>query len=240
VTELAKLLAKAEGYRPPLRLHESVRASLAGMAGAPELAPLEGVLRRAASGDAAAGEELARDPRFNAQLRTTFAPTLLRGGIRENVLPPDAEANLNVRLMPGERLDDFIRALMAHAGAGVYAVSEGSAKGKGDLEVVVADRGVEAPASPLDHEVYRALEAAARRLSPGAAVSPRLATGATDLRFFRAKGVAGYGIAPCPAGELEEGTPHHHDERVAVSSVSWGVGYVLEVLRDLGGLRPRR
>jgi acetylornithine deacetylase/succinyl-diaminopimelate desuccinylase-like protein len=248
IYDAARLLARLETFRPTLRIHETVRASLLGLLGTPEMQPFEGLVRRAVGGDAASAEELARHPRFNAQLRSTFVPTLVRGGIRENVLPPDVEVNFNARLLPGERIEDLVAALVRHLGLPSCDLVEGGEaaiekwkrdKKDADVAVFLVERSVDAPGSPLDHEVYRALEAAAKKRAPGVVVVPRLATGATDLRFFRSKGVPAFGVAPCPVEEAEEGTPHHHDERVAVSSVEWGVGYVMDAIRALEAQTPK-
>src|SRR6185436_19631065 len=119
------------------------------------------------------------------------------------------------------KIDDLIRALMVHAGIAKYELVEGDEAAvekwkrdrKGaDVGVFLVDRGVDAPASSFDTEMFKALVRAARKTSPSAVVVPRLSTGATDLRFFRMKWIQGYGISPCPVGELEEATPHHHNE----------------------------
>jgi acetylornithine deacetylase/succinyl-diaminopimelate desuccinylase-like protein len=93
---------------------------------------------------------------------------------------------------------------------------------------------VDAPPSSLDTDMYRALVATAKRTSPLAVVVPRMSTGATDLRFFRMKGIQGYGVSPCPVGEVEEATPHHHNERVRVDSVKRGLRFMLDVLHEAG------
>ena len=74
----------------------------------------------------------------------------------------------------------------------------------------------------------------AKKLSPRAIVIPRMSTGATDLRFFRMKGVQGYGVSPCPVGEVEEATPHHHNERVRLDSIERGLRFMLEAVQDAG------
>lgn len=242
VYDAARLLAKIETFRTPVRLLETTRASFLGLADAPEGTVWgQAHLRKAAAGDLDAADQLAQNPRFNAQLRSTFVPTIVKGGIRENVLPPDVEINFNARLLPGDRIDELIRALMAHAGIEKYELIEGDeaamAKWKrerkpSDVGVYLADRGVDAPASSLDTDLYRALVATARRISPRAVVVPRMSTGATDLRFFRMKGIQGYGVSPCPVGELEEGTPHHHNERVRVDSVKLGLEFMLELVAE--------
>jgi acetylornithine deacetylase/succinyl-diaminopimelate desuccinylase-like protein len=207
----------------------------------PAFASSREAMKKVAAGDPSAAEELSREPRFNAQLRSTFVPTIARGGSRENVLPADVEINFNARLLPGDKIDVLIRDLMAHAGVEKYEVVEGDeaaveawkqAKKDVDVAVFLVDRGLDAPASPLETEAFAALERAAKRLTPEAVAVPQMATGATDLRYFRAKGVPAYGISPCPTGEEEEGTVHGQDERVRVSSVKFGVRFVWDFVQD--------
>lgn len=244
IYDAARILAKIETFQMPIRLIETTRASLLGLSEAPAGTVWgHAHLRKAAEGDFEAAAFLARNPRYNAQLRSTFIPTIVRGGIRENVLPPDVEINLNARMLPGDRIDDLIRDLMAHAGIAKYQVVEGDEaamekwkreRKSGDVGVFLVDRGIDAPASSLDTEMYRVLVRTAKKISPRAIVVPRMSTGATDLRFFRTKGVQGYGISPCPVGEAEEATPHHHNERVRVGSVRRGLQFMLEVVREAG------
>ncbi len=241
IYEAARLLARIETYRTPVRVHETVAANFAALADTPSMAAWREAMRKAAAGDLAAAEELCRVPRFNAQLRSTFVPTIVRSGIRENVLPPDVEINFNARLLPGDRIDDMIRAVLAHAGISKWALVEGDAAAferwkkehpEAEGAVWLTDRGVDAPASPLDTPMYRALVAAARTVTPEAVAAPQMATGATDSRFVRLKGVPCYGINPCPVGEAEENTPHGHNERVRVESVKFGVRFVLEAVLE--------
>jgi len=243
IYEAGRLLARFETYQPPIRLIETTRASLKGMGEAPRGA-LWGQehLKKAGEGDLEAAARLAQNPRFNAQLRSTFVPTIVKGGIRENVLPPDVEINFNARLLPGDTIDDLIRELMVHAGIKSYQVVEGGEdtferwkrdRKTPDIGVFLADRGVDAPPSSLDTDMFRALVLTARRISPAAVVIPRMSTGATDLRFFRLKGVQSYGVSPCAVGEVEESTPHHHNERVRVESVKQGLRFMLEVVKEI-------
>jgi acetylornithine deacetylase/succinyl-diaminopimelate desuccinylase-like protein len=242
VYDAARILGKIETFQAPLRLIETTKASLQGLAAAPPGTVWgQAFMAKAAGGDLDAAARLAQNPRFNAQLRSTIVPTVVRGGIRENVLPPHVEINFNARLLPGDRIDDLLRALLAHAGIAKYEVVDGDEaavekwkreRKSSDIGVFLVDRGVDAPASSLDTEMYRVLAGTAQKLSPRAVVIPRMSTGATDLRFFRMKGVQGYGVSPCPVGEIEEGTPHHHNERVRVESVKRGLRFMLAVMLE--------
>lgn len=244
IYDAAKILAKIESFQMPIRLLETTRASLEGLGAArPGTVWGQGHMAKAAAGDLEAAAFLAQNPRFNAQLRSTFVPTVVRGGIRENVLPPDVEINFNARLLPGDRIEELIRGALAHAGISKYDLVDGGEpavekwkreRKPGDVAVFLVDRGVDAPPSSLDTDMYRALVATAKRTSPLAVVVPRMSTGATDLRFFRMKGIQGYGVSPCPVGEIEEATPHHHNERVRVDSVKRGLRFMLDVLLEAG------
>lgn len=243
IYDAARILAKIETFQTPIRLIETTRASLKGMGEAPDGTVWgQAFMRRAAEGDLDAAGRLTQNPRFNAQLRSTIVPTIVRGGIRENVLPPDVEINFNARLLPGDKIDDLIASLLAHAGITKFQIVEGDEaavekwkreRKAGDFAVFLVDRGVDAPPSSLDTEMFRGLVKTARRLSPGAIVIPRMSTGATDLRFFRLRGVQGYGVSPCPVGELEESTPHHHNERVRIDSVKRGLRFMLDVVQEV-------
>jgi acetylornithine deacetylase/succinyl-diaminopimelate desuccinylase-like protein len=244
IYEAARLLAKIETFQMPIRLIETTKASLRGLSDAATGTVWgQAQMKKAAAGDLEAAAFLAQNPRYNAQLRSTFVPTMVRGGIRENVLPPDIEINFNARLLPDDKIEDLIRGLMTHAGIPKYQLVEGDEaavekwkreRRNSDVAVFLVDRGVDAPASSLDTEMYDVLVRTAKKLSPRAAVAPRMSTGATDLRFFRVKGIQGYGISPCPVGEVEEATPHHHNERVRIDSIKRGVRFMLEVVREAG------
>jgi acetylornithine deacetylase/succinyl-diaminopimelate desuccinylase-like protein len=254
---LAGHLAKLDGFRFPARPTPTVVKHLEAYAGK-EKAETAALIRRVAAGDAKAADALAEaEPRFNALLRSTFVPTIVNGGIRENVLPPDVLLNINLRLLPGEKLDDAIATLVEKAGIVRFATVEPPA-GKDwkehfdawlaeqeqlrregrtgkvyDVAIVVADRGLDAPASPIDSPVVTAIHAATKELWPAALVAPMMSTGATDSRFLRAKGVACYGLLPLPVTQEESDSVHNHNERVAVASVGQGVRMTYRILEEL-------
>jgi acetylornithine deacetylase/succinyl-diaminopimelate desuccinylase-like protein len=57
----------------------------------------------------AAMEQLSKNPLHNAVLRTGLSLTILKGGIRSNVIPSDGEATFNVRVMPGESIEAIVK-----------------------------------------------------------------------------------------------------------------------------------
>src|SRR5207253_10327703 len=124
---------------------------------------------------------------------------------------PSAEVNLNVRLLPDERLDEFLVELK-HA-----------LRDEPDLEGSTLFAGEPSPPSSQEHALYKTIESIAKRHFPDAAVVPSLATGATDSRFLRNAGEPAYGLGPFPLEEAHERSVHANDERLPVASFGRGL-----------------
>jgi len=164
-----------------------------------------------------AGETLAGDLMFNAMLRNTVSPTIVKGGFRSNVIPGSAEATLNCRLLPGTDPEAFRRA----------------------LEERIADAGVrvsftpptrpEAPSMPFEGVVVEAVRQVATRLMPGVPVVPLLSTGATDSAQLRSAGVRAYGLLPFPLASEDAARMHGNDERMPVESLGIGLRFLYGV-----------
>jgi carboxypeptidase PM20D1 len=139
----------------------------AARAASPLRAP---VLRLAARGGPLSTRLLGRDPTANALVRTTTAATLIEGGIKSNVLPASARAQINFRLLPG----DTIEGVLAH----VDRVA-------GDRVIVRVVEGSEASSvSDQKGDAYRLVERTINRVFPDAVVAPWVVIGGTDSRHF--------------------------------------------------------
>ncbi len=62
-------------------------------------------------GDHAARWVSDANPVWNSMLRDTISPTVLQAGIRQNVIPPDARAVLNIRVLPGNTVSPLLAKL---------------------------------------------------------------------------------------------------------------------------------
>jgi acetylornithine deacetylase/succinyl-diaminopimelate desuccinylase-like protein len=150
-------------------------------------------------------------------LRTSISPTIIKGGFRENVIPGDAEATLDVRALPDENLEGLIATL-------TRLIDDP------EVQVVPLVGGQTRPVTPpsrLDTEMFRALEAAQKRRFPTAITLPIMQTGATDSAQLRAKGVQAYGLDP-PGTEEDARRVHGNDERIDLE----GLGTFVEFLYD--------
>lgn len=148
-------------------------------------------------------------PTTNALLRSTAAPTLLKGSPKENVLADRAEANLNMRILPGETAEGSLERISR-----IVAKSGVKASARHPAEVVEP-----LPESPVDHEGFRAIEAALAASFPEAAVLPFLLAGGTDTKHYREVAGAIYRLTPVRQTAEELEGIHGRDERVGVPNL---------------------
>lgn len=211
VTHLAQAVAAVTKWQPEIRLNETTSAFFKRLAELSEPAAAERYRAVSDPAKAAAADEYFRrfEPRMAAILRSTVAPNIVAGGNRINVIPSEAIATLDTRVLPDEDIDAFV--------AQVRAVVNDPA-----VEVRLGKRnarpwGVEAR---IDSEVFRAIETATRA-HYSAPTLPSMSTGATDMAYLRAKGIQCYGVGP--AIDTEDGPKgfgaHSDQERILVSEL---------------------
>ncbi len=167
-------------------------------------------------------EENALDaiPALSAVLRDTVSLNMLNAGIKINVIPDEAEAFLDCRLLPETQEDEFL----AYVRTSLH-----------DPETkieVFTDMG-RAPASPTQGPCFEAIERAVLANYPDAAVSPFMVSGLSDSRFFRARGVPCYGIIPARLGLADLARIHGVDERIAARDVREGVKFLYDLIVEL-------
>ena len=149
----------------------------------------------------------------------------MTGGYRNNVIPSEARATLDVRMRPGED-PDAIRAEI------VRLIDDDQ------IDVVFNGFGERPPGliSPVDDAAFVAIERAIRE-HYGAPVVPMMSTGATDMAFLRAKGMRCFGIGP--ATDQEDGPlgygAHSDQERILESELYRFVHFTYDVVVDLAG-----
>ncbi|MBI1250464.1 MAG: M20 family peptidase [Alphaproteobacteria bacterium] len=160
-------------------------------------------------------------PSGNALLRTTIAPTMIDGGAKENVLPQEMHAIVNLRLHPRDTVDSAL----AHLRAAVADIPN----------VTIEPEGTPSNPSPVsatDSDSYRLIEAAARTFAPeGAPVAPMLVLGATDSRHFAGVAENVYRFAPMRAPQSELGRIHGTGERMSVENLTRMAQFYAELVR---------
>lgn len=168
----------------------------------------------------AAGRLSEMSPVWSSMLRDSIAPTQLRSGIRSNVVPSEAWANLNVRLLPGNSIDPLVAQLQK-------AVNDPQIR-----FMVVPGRGISAPSSSTESELFQVIERVVPQQFPGAIVVPFLSTSATDSAELRLRNVQALGLMPFPLTEADEQRVHGDDERLPLASFRTGVEFLYRVVYE--------
>ena len=164
---------------------------------------------------------LARDPRALALMRTTIAPTMLSGSIKENVLPGQAQAVINFRLHPR----DSAQSLMARARAHLASI-EG-------IELAWAAPPREAsPVSAIDSSAFRWLSALAKEAGEGVAVAPALVLGGTDGRAYSDVAQGVYRFVPVRLEDDEIASIHGDDERLPVAELERAMHFYARLMQE--------
>jgi acetylornithine deacetylase/succinyl-diaminopimelate desuccinylase-like protein len=151
--------------------------------------------------------------------RNTCTVTRLEGSAKINVVPPQARAEVDCRLLPDQDVDSFLAQL-------------GTIIGDADVEVETIMAFTPAVSS-TDTDAFRALDQVTRRHYPEASVLPSVMTGFTDSHFFRDLGIPSYGYAPFIIPAADQGGVHGNDERISVENVRRGTAIMLEIVRAL-------
>jgi len=167
--------------------------------------------------------QLERVPSTNAMLRTTTAITVIKGGNKENVLPGEAEALVNFRLIPG----DTAAAVVDHVRHVI---------GDGRVAVEVAGPATEAsPVASHDSSAYQVLSRTIRELFPDVVVAPGLMIGGTDSRHMTAVADDIFRFSPVRARAEDLSRFHGTDERIAVANYADLIRFYGRLIRNSTG-----
>ena len=218
VVKLAEAVAKLGRARLPMHVHPLVSGFLGAMA-APQPAPDRWVLpmltRPAVSGLIL--DRLIPDKgvaaSMDANLHNTVSPTGLDAGTKLNVIPGEASALLDGRLVPGQTEESFLRELRAVVGEGFTFDVLTSFPGRANRT---------ASGDPL----FEAICANVRAHDPEGVPVPYMLTGFTDAQYFGRLGTECFGYAPVrfPREDAVKFNTlvHGHDERIHIEGFRWG------------------
>ena len=148
----------------------------------------------------------------NAMLRTTTALTMAHAGNKENVLPGQAEATVNFRLLPGDTREQVVERTRA-------LVADATHNGKFELHALPG--GAEASkVAPTDSAQYALINRTVREVFPGTLVAPGLMIGGSDSIHFGEISDHIFKFSPVRAGPQDLSRFHGTNERIAVSNLA--------------------
>lgn len=221
VVHLAAAVAKIGTYDAPVQLNSVTRRYFEQIAQIedPEMAKwLRALLDQPERMQHAAKIISDANPVWNAMLRNTVVPTIVKGGVRANVIPSEARATANIRMLPGEMPAALIAALNK-------LVNDPQVR----IELATSLRPG-APASSLSTDFYRVIEQVTPEVFPGALVVPQMSTWATDSAQLRLRSVQAYGLTPFPLTEDEIARMHSDNERLPLAAFRTGIEYTFRLV----------
>ncbi|MGA2022362.1 MAG: M20/M25/M40 family metallo-hydrolase [Candidatus Sulfotelmatobacter sp.] len=221
---LVQALDRILAYRTPLKVLPVVDEFLHEMAPyePPEQAREYRNIRKAIE-DKKFQQDVEKDEALNFLLRDTISLTMMGGSEQTNVIPPEAWANLDVRILPGgnpKALLDQVRLVVD------------------DPNVTVEPLNAEfreANYSPTNTALYEAIRKVSAKYFPGTPVVPHITSGYTENQRYRPLGINAYGVNPYTATDEEGNTEHGNDERIRVEEVRRGPRILFDVVAAVAG-----
>lgn len=144
-------------------------------------------------------------PATNALARTTFAATMAKASNAANVLPQRATATVNVRLLPGDTLDDVANHFRTLAGTD-----------KLDIKLPVGENA--SKVSPTTGRTWEKLVGQINKMYPNVIASPYLVMGGTDARKYYTVCDNVYRFTPILVSNQEKDSVHSTNESITIEN----------------------
>ncbi|MEQ1933593.1 MAG: M20/M25/M40 family metallo-hydrolase, partial [Fimbriimonadaceae bacterium] len=226
LTHLGGAVQKVGSWETPMRLNDTTRTyfeKLASISSPEKAARYNGLL------DPRRTNEIQRylaefEPAHYSMLRTSVVPTMFKAGVGANVIPSEAEATIDIRVLPDEDVTKFYDDMRRVIGDPAVQIVP-----------IISSRPV-APPSGLDTEMYRALEQAGKREYPGSTVLPGMVSVYTDMALLRERGIQSYGIGPALTSNDSTNFGAHSDvERIPETSLYKFVEFTWDAVTAVAG-----
>ncbi len=223
VVHLARAITRMAEAEQPVRLNATTRRYLTQMATLPDyqwLKPLLPKLEDSKTAAAAANQINEKKGEIGAMLRTTVSPTMLAAGMKVNIIPNTAEAQIDVRRLPNETKEEVLERFKNIINDPAITID--------------SNFGQQMPAtepSSLTTGLYKAMEKVLSKSAPKAMLVPYVSLGASDGAFLREKGMAVYGV-PIFYKEAER-MAHGNDERISIKNLQQGTEALLQIVLEV-------
>lgn len=164
--------------------------------------------------------QLEKSPLTAAMIRTSQAPTILQAGTKENVLPAQARAVFNFRILTGQTVADVIE----HVRVAI-----------GDPQVTLIPLPLQlepSPISDIDSDSYKTLDLSIRQIIPGVKVAPFLLVAGTDSRHYASLAKNIFRFLPIRLRAADTNRYHGVNERVSVQNYAQTVRFFMQLIRN--------
>jgi len=160
----------------------------------------------------------------NALVRTTIAPTMLSGSIKDNVLPTEAKAIINFRIHPNDSVaivKEHIRKTINDSGIKIEVAKN----------TLFSEPSI---VSPVTHPGYQLIESTLKKQFPNIIVAPSLFIAATDSRHYRHLTKNIYRFTPFWMSPDDRERIHGINERISVKNYENYVNFFLMLVEAAG------
>jgi carboxypeptidase PM20D1 len=161
--------------------------------------------------------KLAKEPEGDAMMHTTIVPTIIQSGIKDNVIPTEAKAMINSRILTGETsktVEDFIR----------KAIDDDRVK----IKKVGKYNSDPSPSTSTGSPAFKRVESALYRNIPGVLPAPYLGIGATDSRYYRRVSDGVVNFMPMTDAKGYHGI----NERLPILDLQRGINFIMTLLEE--------
>ncbi|MEO6195721.1 MAG: M20 family peptidase [Thermoanaerobaculia bacterium] len=219
IGKLAAAIQKLEDHQMPARLDGATRRSYQYLAPEMPFGPrlalanlwlFSPLIERQATGDPAA----------SARIRTTTAPTIFQGGVKENVLPHEARAVVNFRILPGDTIPGVLHHVRETVGPGIRVSATGTANSEAS------------PESDVRAPEFGMIQRTLAQVLPGVIVAPNLLAGATDTKHYRGLSQNVFRFIPIRVKPEDLKRIHGTNERVGIENYGEIVRFYAQLLRN--------
>lgn len=168
---------------------------------------------------------LAANPKTDAMIRSTQAPTMLAGSSAANVLPESVSATVNIRILPGESIESCLQRLHRITGDARVSLSVLHPEGANNPP----------PESSLESREYEVLKTCIASHFPDAVISPYLVCATTDSKHYQAVSKNIYRFLPLRMGPQELAQIHGENERISNEGYIGMIDFYRDLIQSLAG-----
>ncbi|HEY9595537.1 MAG TPA: peptidase dimerization domain-containing protein, partial [Spirochaetia bacterium] len=176
---------------------------------------------------------LAADPSTDALIRTTQAVTMLRAGERPNVIPGEASAVVNLRILPGESTTSVLERVRRIATRRIprrFTLRAEFLEGSDSSEPV--------PELVVDADLWDALRTTVAEIAPQAVAVPFLVVMATDSRRFSGLADSIVRFMPALLTSADIALIHGVDERITLENYGRMIAFYRAFIPRVTGAAP--
>lgn len=166
---------------------------------------------------------LEKRPEILARLTNTISITSLKGSNKTNIIPAEASAELDCRLLPGWTINRWVDEIRR-------VINDPSIR----IDVIL---NFPPAVSSTDTPLFASIENAAHKLDPGAGVVQTVDAGFTDSHFFRDKGIVSYGFEPFAVKMEDDERVHGDNERIPIKNYQDGLHLFWNIVYDFASVK---